>query len=229
MIRRSVTTRAGHSNLTTAATLDCVATQTNVCAELNLLRVRLQDAGCQMILRILKFAFTLILALMRKLVLTTSHAHKPNSHPHPLQEESSEYTVSGVIPSNMDKISGQGRTVAKSPQACRERCAKVSSCVYYSYWGNGGCHLSAGGDNFVVDDSALTGRADGERYSYRGMRVGILPSLNVGKSYAGAHKFAKYLGTQSFMLPVYRSRRSIYHARGQTRQYGQHLRTGQDR
>ena len=73
----------------------------------------------------------------------------------------------------MDGISGQGRTTEKSPQACRERCSKVSTCVFYSYWGNGGCHLSPGGDNFLVDDSALTGRADGKRDPYGVMRVGI--------------------------------------------------------
>ena len=72
----------------------------------------------------------------------------------------------GVRPVNMDGILGEGRSDEKSWEACQQRCGKVSKCGYFSFWGDGGCHLSPKGSRFNSDDGARTGSAPG-MFSFR--------------------------------------------------------------
>mmetsp|Transcript_52414 Transcript_52414/g.93945 ORF Transcript_52414/g.93945 Transcript_52414/m.93945 type:complete len:681 (-) Transcript_52414:106-2148(-) len=39
-------------------------------------------------------------------------------------------------------MANQGRTVEASYQACRNRCVYTAGCNYYSYWPDGGCHIT---------------------------------------------------------------------------------------
>ena len=41
-----------------------------------------------------------------------------------------------------DDIPGQARTVESSAKACQARCASVQRCAYFTFWADGGCHLS---------------------------------------------------------------------------------------
>jgi len=43
----------------------------------------------------------------------------------------------------IDDIIGQGRTVESDVVGCQARCERVSGCSYFSFWANGGCHLSS--------------------------------------------------------------------------------------
>ena len=43
----------------------------------------------------------------------------------------------------IDDIPGQGRSDAAIRDDCRDRCAAVAECAYWSRWSNGGCHLSS--------------------------------------------------------------------------------------
>jgi len=38
-------------------------------------------------------------------------------------------------------MSGQGRTTESSASDCARRCAGVSGCAHFSWWGDGGCHI----------------------------------------------------------------------------------------
>jgi len=42
----------------------------------------------------------------------------------------------------VDNVEGQGRTQESGPEACAERCKNVQDCQYFSFWPDGGCHLS---------------------------------------------------------------------------------------
>ena len=61
-------------------------------------------------------------------------------------------------PPNLDSIPGQGRTLESDMSACRKRCARLTTCVYWSYWNNGGCHLSAGGKPLKTENRVTTGK-----------------------------------------------------------------------
>ena len=39
-------------------------------------------------------------------------------------------------------IPGHGRTAEPNVEACQNRCANTKGCSYFSFWDNGGCHLS---------------------------------------------------------------------------------------
>ena len=39
-------------------------------------------------------------------------------------------------------IPGHGRTVESNAKSCQKRCANTKGCSYFSFWDNGGCHLS---------------------------------------------------------------------------------------
>merc|ERR1711997_262685 len=43
----------------------------------------------------------------------------------------------------IDDIAGEGRSTEVSAAACQERCAGVPSCNFFSFWHDGGCHLSS--------------------------------------------------------------------------------------
>ena len=67
----------------------------------------------------------------------------------------------GQVP--LDGVAGQGRTSEPSFLACQERCASTGGCEYWSWWPDGGCHLTSGANgraSFQTGcDYIISGRA----------------------------------------------------------------------
>ena len=63
-------------------------------------------------------------------------------------------------PHDLYSIPGQGRTWVPNATVCRDRCASVDKCVYWTFFDNLACHLSKGmsADDFLVNDWATTGK-----------------------------------------------------------------------
>ena len=49
----------------------------------------------------------------------------------------------GMKYSPIDDISGQGRTSESNVNACQKRCENTGDCSFFSFWDDGGCHLSS--------------------------------------------------------------------------------------
>eukprot|EP00931_Biecheleriopsis_adriatica_P074121 TRINITY_DN48257_c0_g1_i1.p1 TRINITY_DN48257_c0_g1~~TRINITY_DN48257_c0_g1_i1.p1 ORF type:complete len:1473 (+),score=240.55 TRINITY_DN48257_c0_g1_i1:50-4468(+) len=58
-----------------------------------------------------------------------------------------------VLYNPMD-MNGQNRSVAASARSCQKRCASVSGCAHFSFWGDEGCHLHDGNAT-ASDDSPV--------------------------------------------------------------------------
>lgn len=50
-------------------------------------------------------------------------------------------------------MSGQGRSSENTLEDCRKRCARVNGCKHWTYWTDGGCHLSDNGAEVKPDSS----------------------------------------------------------------------------
>lgn len=61
------------------------------------------------------------------------------------------YQTHGHVP--LDGVPGEWRTSEQSPLACQQRCADTNGCAFFSYWPNGGCHLTTG-DAVVLGQGA---------------------------------------------------------------------------
>ena len=59
----------------------------------------------------------------------------------------------------VDSVPGEARTVAAREQDCADRCARVTGCAHWSWWTDGGCHLSSSGEavKIVHDDAVVAG------------------------------------------------------------------------
>ena len=51
-------------------------------------------------------------------------------------EEDSRYSPLG-------DVNGEGRTDESDATACQARCLGVAGCSFFSFWADGGCHLSS--------------------------------------------------------------------------------------
>lgn len=55
----------------------------------------------------------------------------------------------------IDDIAGEGRTTEAHPAACKQRCGAVDTCAYFSFWPDGGCHLSTADARKVASDEGV--------------------------------------------------------------------------
>ena len=84
----------------------------------------------------------------------------------------------------IDDISGQGRTVASDAVECQTRCEGVSGCSYFSFWADGGCHLSssaaakASSSGVTAGPKACSGEGISPKpFLYSCLRAYLPPSL----------------------------------------------------
>lgn len=64
------------------------------------------------------------------------------------------------------------RTIETSPEDCQTRCQQTTDCAFFSYWNDGGCHLSLAGATAVEEHGVISGppscAAGGDLYATSG-------------------------------------------------------------
>jgi len=75
------------------------------------------------------------------------------------------------------------RTVETSPQDCQTRCSQTADCAFFSYWNDGGCHLSKAGATEAEEHGVISGppscSANAAAYARTGKICFNAPSDNV--------------------------------------------------
>jgi len=57
----------------------------------------------------------------------------------------------------IDNVDQQVRTSELNATACQNRCSNVKGCSYFSFWANGGCHLSNSSSTKKTQDGVTSG------------------------------------------------------------------------
>mmetsp|Transcript_50304 Transcript_50304/g.90305 ORF Transcript_50304/g.90305 Transcript_50304/m.90305 type:complete len:1674 (-) Transcript_50304:291-5312(-) len=110
-------------------------------------------------------------------------------------------------------MTGQGRTVEASAELCQARCADVSGCAYFSWWGDGGCHLQDGSATLTSGSTAAAGPAKCDSVDCSSSMGGTDCSNELG-DWAGPNTCVSHVSTDHGTCKQYCSDRSLTCARG---------------